>query len=74
MNTARYYAHKTFKHFFRTPLPPQELAKSRAIDQSVQFVMFWMPVVVLLGWWTGKPMHLVFGACFLPAIALSPTY
>lgn len=46
---------------FGTPLPPSSLAKARAIDLSIQFVLFWMPFVVLLGWWTNKPMSLLFG-------------
>ena len=41
---------------------PQELAKARAIDLSIQFALFWMPFLVLLGWWINKPMHLMFGA------------
>ncbi|OCH87994.1 hypothetical protein OBBRIDRAFT_836948 [Obba rivulosa] len=53
---------------------PQDLAQARAIDLSIQFVLFWMPLLVLLGWWIGKPMHLMFdyfelalllGSCFL---------
>ncbi|EMD35865.1 hypothetical protein CERSUDRAFT_96090 [Gelatoporia subvermispora B] len=53
---------------------PQDFAQARAIDLSIQFVLFWMPLLVLLGWWTGKPMNLMFdyfelalllGSCFL---------
>lgn len=53
---------------------PSELAKARAIDLSIQFTLFWMPFLVLLGWWIDKPMHLLFdyfelavvlGSCFL---------
>ncbi|CAE6439724.1 unnamed protein product [Rhizoctonia solani] len=56
------------------PESPDELAKARSIDLSIQFALFWMPVVVLLGWWTHRPMSLLFdlwevailiGACFL---------
>jgi Ca2+:H+ antiporter len=43
-------------------LPITTLATGRAIDLSVQFTLFWMPLLVLLGWWTGKPMTLLFGA------------
>ncbi|EMD35858.1 hypothetical protein CERSUDRAFT_96082 [Gelatoporia subvermispora B] len=39
---------------------PQDLAKGRSIDLSIQFVLWWMPMLVLLGWWIGKPMHLMF--------------
>ncbi|OCH85381.1 hypothetical protein OBBRIDRAFT_859404 [Obba rivulosa] len=53
---------------------PEPLARARAIDLSIQFALFWMPLLVLLGWWIGKPMHLMFdyfelalllGSCFL---------
>ena len=40
---------------------PEELAKARAIDLSIQFTLFWMPFLVLLAWWIGKPLHLMFG-------------
>ncbi|EIN04423.1 hypothetical protein PUNSTDRAFT_108161 [Punctularia strigosozonata HHB-11173 SS5] len=62
------------KMFLGTPSPPATLAKARAIDLSIQFTLFWMPFLVLLGWWTGKPLTLLFdmfevalliGACFL---------
>jgi Ca2+:H+ antiporter len=55
-------------------VPTTTLAKARSIDLSIQFVLFWMPFVVILGWWTGKPMTLLFdffevaillGSCFL---------
>ncbi|KIP03693.1 hypothetical protein PHLGIDRAFT_228386 [Phlebiopsis gigantea 11061_1 CR5-6] len=42
-------------------LVPSQLAKGRAIDLSIQFTLFWMPFLVLLGWWINKPMHLLFG-------------
>ena len=44
------------------------LARGRAIDLSIQFTLFWMPFLVLLGWWIDKPMHLLFGAP-LPSFA-----
>ncbi|KEP48334.1 calcium/proton exchanger [Rhizoctonia solani 123E] len=56
------------------PGSPEELAKARSIDLSIQFALFWTPFVVLLGWWTHRPMSLLFdlwevailiGACFL---------
>jgi len=62
------------RHFFHRPVPPATLAKARAIDLSIQFTLFWMPFIVLLGWWTNKPMSLLFdffeiavllGACFI---------
>jgi len=45
---------------FMAPKPPATLAKARAIDLSVQFTLFWMPFLVLLGWWLGKPLILLF--------------
>ena len=42
-------------------LVPSMLARGRAIDLSIQFTLWWMPFIVLLGWWIGKPMHLLFG-------------
>jgi Ca2+:H+ antiporter len=56
-------------YFLRTvlllrPESPDELAKARSIDLSIQFVLFWMPVMVLLGWWTHREMSLLFGKSF----------
>ncbi len=51
-----------FLYFIRaTPEQPPTLAKARAIDLSVQFTIFWMPFLVLLGWWINKPLILLFG-------------
>jgi len=56
------------------PDPPDSLANGRPIDLSIQFTIFWMPFLVLLGWWTNKPLTLLFdlfevslliGACLL---------
>ncbi|KAI0804620.1 hypothetical protein BC629DRAFT_1488445 [Irpex lacteus] len=70
-----YFARSLLNHVLgRKALEPQELAKARAIDLSIQFTLFWMPFLVLLGWWINKPMHLLFdyfelavvlGSCFL---------
>jgi len=57
-----YFVRYMFRHFFREPTPPTTLAKAEAIDLSIQFTMFWMPFLVLLGWWTDKPLTLLFGA------------
>ncbi|GJJ14263.1 hypothetical protein Clacol_008527 [Clathrus columnatus] len=46
---------------FLKPETPSALAKSEAIDMSIQFALFWLPFLVLLGWWTAKPLHLLFG-------------
>lgn len=56
-----YFLRHLLRHFFREPAPIQTLAKGRAIDLSIQFTLFWMPFFVLLGWWTGRPMTLLFG-------------
>ncbi len=59
-----YFAHSLLNHVLgRKALEPQELAKARAIDLSIQLTLFWMPFLVLLGWWINKPMHLLFGEC-----------
>lgn len=42
------------------PVPVNPLAKGRSIDLSIQFTLFWMPFFVLLGWWLGKPLSLLF--------------
>ncbi|EIW52972.1 uncharacterized protein TRAVEDRAFT_53394 [Trametes versicolor FP-101664 SS1] len=53
---------------------PSLLAHGRPIDLSIQFTLWWMPLLVLFAWWTGKPFHLLFdyfevalllGSCFL---------
>jgi len=53
---------------------PPELAEGRAIDLSIQFTLFWMPLLTLIGWWSHKPFSLLFdlfevaivlAACFL---------
>ncbi|KAJ7873296.1 hypothetical protein B0H14DRAFT_2720106 [Mycena olivaceomarginata] len=51
--------------------PPATLANARPIDLSIQFIMFWMPFITLLGWWMGNPMSLLFevaliiSSCFI---------
>lgn len=40
---------------------PEELAKGRAIDMSIQFLTLWLPFLVLLSWWIDKPLSLLFG-------------
>jgi Ca2+:H+ antiporter len=69
-----HFLRSMYYHFFRMPLEPLSLAKARAIDLSIQFSLFWMPLFVLIAWWTHKPFCLLFdvfeiailvGACFL---------
>ena len=61
-----FFLHRAYGHFFGgRVIKPETLAMSRPIDLSIQFTLFWTPVLVLLGWWIGKPMHLMFGRCLL---------
>ncbi|KAH9053054.1 hypothetical protein EDB87DRAFT_310351 [Lactarius vividus] len=69
-----FFIRQSLKAFLDKPQPPESLAQARAIDMSIQFLLFWMPFVTLLGWWTNKPMSMLFdlfevtllvGACFL---------
>ena len=69
-----FYMRYLLKSYFGTPLAPATIAESRAIDCSIQFTNFWMPVFVLISWGVGKPLLLLFdffeicvilGACFL---------
>ncbi|KAF5369774.1 hypothetical protein D9758_001318 [Tetrapyrgos nigripes] len=62
------------RHILGWRAPPSTLAKATAIDLSIQFTLFWAPFIVLLGWWTNRPMSLLFdlyevavllGSCFL---------
>lgn len=57
-----YFIRYMFRHFFREPAPPATLAKGEAIDLSIQFTLFWMPLLVLIGWWKDRPLNLLFGA------------
>jgi len=58
-----FFARTCLRYFFHAPEPPDPLAKARAIDMSIQFLLFWMPFVTLLGWWLDKPMSMLFGNC-----------
>ena len=69
-----YFGRVCLRALFHQPPLPTTLAKARSIDLSIQFALFWMPFVVLLGWWTGRPMTLlldfyeiavVVASCFL---------
>ena len=66
-----FFLHRAYGHFFGGRIiEPETLAMSRPIDLSIQFTLFWTPVLVLLGWWIDKPMHLMFGKCLLIFIAM----
>ncbi|KAF9534976.1 hypothetical protein CPB83DRAFT_803369 [Crepidotus variabilis] len=69
-----FFVRRLLRHFFKEPVPPTTLAHAEAIDLSIQFILFWMPLYVLIGWGTGKPLTLLFdmfevalliGSCFL---------
>ena len=53
------------RQFFTTPSPPNSIVERRAIDLSIQFLLFWTPLVTLLGWWLDKPLSLLFDECRL---------
>ncbi|KAJ3488853.1 hypothetical protein NLI96_g2549 [Meripilus lineatus] len=72
---AVYFIRSVINHILRRkPIELSTLAKARAIDLSIQFTLFWVPLLVLLAWWISKPFHLMFdyfevamllGSCFL---------
>jgi len=71
-----YFARHHIKAYRKDPTPilPAELAQGRSIDLRIQFLLFWMPLLVLMAWISQKPLSLLFdvfevavllGACFL---------
>ncbi|KAG6903303.1 hypothetical protein C0995_013056 [Termitomyces sp. Mi166 len=70
-----FFFRRHFGHYLgRAPPPPSGLAQGRSIDIGIQFLLFWMPFLVLVAWFTHKPLSLLFdifevavllGACFL---------
>jgi len=70
-----YFIRSQFRGWLGVPdKPAGSLAETRAIDLSVQFLLFWTPALVLVGWALSKPMSLLFdlfevvlltAACFL---------
>jgi Ca2+:H+ antiporter len=66
-----FFVRSSLRQFFDTPSPPNSIAEGRAIDLSIQFLLFWTPLVTLLGWWLNKPMSLLFGKyCLTFALSL----
>jgi Ca2+:H+ antiporter len=62
------------QRYLGAPAPICRLAQGRSLDLGIQFLIFWMPFLVLVGWFSHKPMALLFdlfevcillGACFL---------
>ncbi|KAJ3715570.1 hypothetical protein DFJ43DRAFT_1007234 [Lentinula guzmanii] len=69
-----YFIRTTARYVLGWERPPTRVAKARSIDVSIQFNLFWLPFIILLGWWSNRPMTLLFdtfevsiliGACFL---------
>ncbi|KAJ3826687.1 hypothetical protein F5880DRAFT_1610022 [Lentinula raphanica] len=69
-----YFIRTTAQYILGWKRPPTRVAKARSIDVSIQFNLFWLPFLILLGWWSNRPMTLLFdtfevsiliGACFL---------
>ncbi|KZP13047.1 hypothetical protein FIBSPDRAFT_835491 [Athelia psychrophila] len=69
-----FFMHSAWRLLRGKPVPTSTIAKGRSIDLSIQFILWWMPFMVVLGWWIGKPMTLLFdlfevavlvAACFL---------
>ena len=60
----------SLRSFVKAPEPPDTIAEARAIDMSIQFLLFWTPLVTLIGWWVDKPMTLLFGKGFLYLVIL----
>ncbi|KAM6495645.1 hypothetical protein JOM56_008351 [Amanita muscaria] len=48
------------RHIIKGPEPPAIQAQARAIDLSIQFLLFWMPLFVLLSWCIGRPFIILF--------------
>jgi len=40
--------------------PIDSVASGLAIDLSIQYLLFWMPFLVLVAWWTHRPLTLLF--------------
>jgi len=57
-----FFTHSVFRRVFGRAAPevPSELARARSIDLSIQFMLFWMPFLVLLAWWISSPLSLLF--------------
>lgn len=56
------FIHTILRYFkLKKSLPSAELSKARDIDVSIQFNLFWLPLIILLGWWTDRRMTLLFG-------------
>lgn len=63
--TVVHYLRSLVNHYLGRPKPIAQLAQARGIDMAIQFTLFWLPFIVLLGWWLSKPMSLLFGMRFM---------
>ncbi|KAJ7781584.1 hypothetical protein B0H16DRAFT_1498964 [Mycena metata] len=71
-----YYVHVHLKHYLGTTTAfsaPKTLAEARSIDSSIQFLTFWMPLLVLFAWATHKPLSLLFDV-FEVVLLISATF
>ena len=56
----------TIMFFIRTNLmgmnvaPPEDFAKAKSIDLSIQFTLFWIPTLILTAWGLNEPLTLLF--------------
>ncbi|KAJ7881103.1 hypothetical protein B0H14DRAFT_3763446 [Mycena olivaceomarginata] len=55
-----FFARKSIASARGLSTPPTRLANGRPIDLSIQYTLFWIPFIVLLGWWSDRPMSLLF--------------
>ncbi|RPD56828.1 hypothetical protein L226DRAFT_615691 [Lentinus tigrinus ALCF2SS1-7] len=56
-----FFMESTYDHITgKRTQTPSMLARGRGIDLSIQFTLWWMPFLVILGWLLAKPMHLLF--------------
>ncbi|KAJ7290982.1 hypothetical protein C8J57DRAFT_1044158, partial [Mycena rebaudengoi] len=68
-----FFIHSVYRMICGRAAPPGTLAHAHAIDLSIQFALFWLPFVALLGWWTDKPLSLLFDT-FEVALVISSCF
>lgn len=56
-----FYLRSQLRHWLGAPYKPAgSLAETQSIELSVQFMLFWTPILVLVAWIYGKPLSLLF--------------
>jgi len=56
-----FYLRSQLRHWLGAPYKPAgSLAETQSIELSIQFMLFWTPVLVLVAWIHGKPLSLLF--------------